>query len=387
MSDPTKTPRPNLERLLQTGAVAAQSGNRPAARALFHALTREYPDDERVWLGLAAVAATPAAQIAALQQALSLNPANHQAREALARLEAQTPSVSTPAAATQSAPPPAEAHPAPVVPASDSVVALDPLEVDDEPPQRSPFPLLNLLALLLILLLLGGLGIFIGQQLLAQARPQVTPTPGLVVQPTGIAPTLEPVVVVPPPTVAPASPVASPAPTIPATSELPAPTALAATQPSPPLPSPTPSTELPLGAIFDYDGWSATLLRPDYAVALDGAIGDLQPNGQFVLAVVAITNNSPQARAIPADLFTLSDDQRRSYSPVPGASSVYLAIYERGQRGDLALEDRLEPTSGMRSVPLIFDVAPDATGLRLHMPGTGVAGWPISGGAPAPVGP
>ncbi|MGB9633699.1 MAG: tetratricopeptide repeat-containing protein, partial [Chloroflexaceae bacterium] len=139
---------------------------------------------------------------------------------------------------------------------------------------------------------------------------------------------------------------------------------------------------LPLGTVVDYDGWSVTLLRPDYAVTLDGAIGDLRPSGRFVLAIVAVSNNQPQPRRLPPDFFLVRDAGGRGYAPVPGASSAYLALYERAQRGDLALEDEFAPNSGMRSVPLLFDVPSDAGGLALLVPGAGPAGWPI--GEPAP---
>ena len=129
------------------------------------------------------------------------------------------------------------------------------------------------------------------------------------------------------------------------------------------------------------------MLRPDYAITLTGPIGDLRPTGQFVLAVIAISNNSPTARTIPVSLFTLTDSANQSYAPVPGVSTAYLALYERGQRGDLALEDALDPNSGMRSVPIIFDVPLTVNGLRLTMTGSAGAGWPIGGVAPITVGP
>jgi hypothetical protein len=85
---------------------------------------------------------------------------------------------------------------------------------------------------------------------------------------------------------------------------------------------------------------------------------------------------------IPPDLFVLSDSAGRSYLPVPGASSTYLNVYQRAQYGDLALEDVFDPSSGMRSVPILFDVPPDASGLRLTVSGAGPAGWPV--GEPGP---
>lgn len=372
----------NLDQLLRSGVAAARSGNRAAARAIFLALSHEHPDDTRVWLGLAGTAADEAEQRAALERVVALDPANEQARRALERMGQPAPRITVVLPETIAQPAPPEEAPAAAAPDAPPLDAPPPeiatldapasARTPDEAAPRAPFPLLNLLATLLILLLLGVVGVIIGRQLLGQASTASAPTPTLVLA----APTELPLAT--PAPVDTAAPLATPAPID---------TGATAAPPATPASAPTSAVELPLGQLIDHDGWSATLLRPDYAVSLDGAIGELQPAGRFVLAVIAISNNSPEPRQIPLDLFTLVDSAERSYTPVPEASSAYLALYERGQRGDLALEDVIEPGSGMRSVPLLFDVPPDATGLRLTMRGAAGAGWPIAGGAAAPAGP
>lgn len=384
----------NLEQLLQSGAAAARAGNRAAARALFRALSREHPDDPRVWVSIAGVSSDPAEQRAALLQALALDPGNAWAQQALAQLDGAASSPRPTTVLPETVAPPTDDLAQPTLPPTTAPPPDDlaqPAPPADEPAQQSPFPLLNVLALLLILLLLGAVGLIIGRNLLASAQtvaaptttpelaviPGEQPTPGLAAptaappatQGPGAAPTLPP------------APTADPAqPTAPGATVAPAPT-------QPAGPSPTISAELPLGQVLEYDSWMATLLRPDYAVTLDGAIGDLQPAGRFVLTVVAVGNNSPNPRVIPPELFALTDSAGGRYQPVLGASTAYLALYGRGERGDQALEDVLDPGSGMRSVPILFDVPPDAPGLRLTMAGSAGTGWPISGGAPAPVGP
>ncbi len=407
-------PALNLDQLLQTAAATAHDGNRTAARAIFLALGREYPDEARVWTGLAAVAADPVEQQMALERARKV--------ASLGGTSAHT----EPIAFTVAPQPSGTATPARTLPPSEAVEAT-----------RAPFPLLNLGALLVILLLLAAVGVTIGRNLGGSAPSAVAPagTPLLAVIPDPSAPTARPstftataevvsvsteapslAVSVNPtvePSTIPSPTVATTAPTL--TAPVPSPTVaptLTAPVPSPtvatvaptltaPVPSPTVATvaptvapatpgataTLPLGQIVDYDGWSATLLRPDYAITLTGPIGDLRPTGQFVLAVIAISNNSPTARTIPVSLFTLTDSANQSYAPVPGVSTAYLALYERGQRGDLALEDALDPNSGMRSVPIIFDVPLTVNGLRLTMTGSAGAGWPIGGVAPITVGP
>lgn len=380
-------PAIDIDQLLQMGAAAARSGNQAAARTLFLALARETPDDPRVWLGLADSAADPAEEHEALTRALALDPESEQAREALQRL-AESPLEPAPtalAAPTPSGPAPEPASIALATPPTE-IVYEAPHDADAEH-RGAPFPLLNALSILLILLLLGALGLIIGRNLFSAQPLAVAPpaTPAIAVAPPVATPASATPTAPPSPAPATAAPTAAPeamqTPPPTGASPAPAPTALAPTS------APALTTELPLGQVVDYDGWSATLLRPDYAVALDGSIGDLQPTGRFVLAVLAVSNNSPSSRTIPPDLFTLTDDAGQRYLPVPGASTAYLALYERGQRGDLALEDPLDPDSGMRSIPILFDVPADATGLRLTMAGAAGAGWPISGAETSPVGP
>lgn len=339
MGDQTSATKLDLEQLLQTGVAAARSGKRVAARALFLALSREHAHDLRVWQGLAATAANPDEQRMALERIIALDPQHQRALEALARLQTPVAPVPVP----EALPPP-------------------PVVETEAAPLRSPISLFNLTAVALIVLLLGLIAlVFLGNMGANQSA----------------APSLEQGQSVGEPTVAPAL----------LATDLPA-----AAQPllmPTSNPSPTPlTTELPLGVIVDYDGWSVTLLQPEYALVLDGALGDLQPEGRFVLAVVAVSNNSATTRQVPLNFFKLIDHAGRLYSPVPGASSLYLALFGRGQRGDLALEDAVAAQSGMLSVPLLFDVPLDAGALRLTTPASGSAGWPIGGsGVTVPMGP
>lgn len=406
------------------GADAAHAGNRRAARAIFLALSREHPDDVRVWLGLAGAAASHNEQREALERALAIDPHNERARRVLEQLDADDAAADdghAVALATAPTTAPEAQNAAPATPVHSE---------DDKAAERSPFPLLNWIALGVILLLLVALGVILGQALLGgsstttapavptpilqpAAQGQASPgaaTPGNTAaeQPGGAS-------VVTPATGQPDAATsqtgaATPAPgtggqPVATTGAPSAPTALAVTPagaPTPPLAitaapavtappqsgtaAPDQALTLPMGTPIDHDGWTAVLVRPDYALPLDGAIGDLRPNGRFLLTVVAVSNNSATPRVIPPDMFLLVDAQGRSYPPVPGASTAYLALFERAQRGDLALEDTFEPVVGLRSVPIIFDVPPDAGGLRLTINGAGPAGWPV-GDTPAPSAP
>lgn len=377
-------PKTNLEQLLRTGVATARAGNRDAARALFLALTRAYPGEVRAWLGLAGVAESAHEQREALEHVIAIDPDHAKARAALARL---APLTSAHAAEPPPAPPippraPADAPGAMPAAGARTTPPIEAIEVEDSAAAtRRRFPLLNLIATAIIaLLIIALITVFSGiipNRSQAAATPASLPSP--VLQPT-------------PPTLTAAAPPTAPI----AAGESPSPEAEGTRAPSPSTgaaatstATPTTPASLPLGTLVEVDGWSTTLLRPDYALVLDGSIGDLQPSGQFVLALVAISNNSDAPRRIPAELFTLVDSQGRRYSPTPNASSAYLALYTRGQHGDLALEDSLAPRSGMRSVPILFDVPRQTTGLVLTVQGSGAAGWPIaaSDSPPPDVGP
>jgi hypothetical protein len=382
----------DLERLLRVGVKAVRSGNTAAARGLFRALAREYPHDPRVWLGLAASAGDRDEQRYALEQVLALDPQNVSAHNGLARLDAALPPAPldmapatlppppppqpAPAAAP---PPPAEYIPEPGAPVAQvEVLPSDTAANADR--HAGHFPLLNRIALgLMALLGVLLLALILWPRLPAQqqaappaptsALPSPNPAPTEAGQPAAALPTNAPVE----PTNAPVEPTNAP------TSEptLAAPTAPAVT--------PTPAT-LPLGAVLEVDGWRATLLRPDYALLLDGAIGELQPNGRFVLALMAVSNGAAEPRTLPADMFTLTDNAQRTYAPLPGASAIYLATYG-GEYGDQALDEPFAAQSGMLSIPVLFDIPPDAQGLVLTMRTLGGAGWPITGGDTSGVGP
>ena len=129
--------------------------------------------------------------------------------------------------------------------------------------------------------------------------------------------------------------------------------------------------------------WHISLLRPEYGVLLDGAIGSLQPHGRFALVLVTVGNDGTAPARIPPNLFTLEDNSGHGYKPLPAASTTYLNTYGRGLRGDLSMEEDIPPGGGNVSVPLIFDVLADAGDLRLHIAGEPL-GWAVGGAASAP---
>jgi hypothetical protein len=368
-----------VERLLNLSTRAARNGNRAVARRLLYAITREYPQEARAWLWLAGVAENPAEQQQALERVLELDPEHPLARQRLQQLQSHA-DTATPMGFT---PPGNVAVPQPAAPAPH--LPPDRHSRTDRK-QQSDNSLVFLIAVAVLLAAIIGTLVYQGLNsnpgnvavpptpplALREETPQPAPTQAAVLPANPDSPA-ESTVLPPPPTVAVTTgtggvevPAGPPAPTM-----------------SEPVGTVSPVIEavgdLPMGALREYDAWQATLLRPDFAVVLDGAIGDLQPQGRFVLALVAISNNSDQPRRIPPDMFTLIDAQGRRYQPVPNASARYLDMFGRGQRGDLAFEDEIRPDSGLVSVPLVFDVPPDADDLRLAMGDVAGGVWPVVG--------
>ena len=375
--------------LLESALRARKNGNLPAARALLRVLAAEQPNSPQVWLALAAVAETRAEQRQALERIAKLDPQNPLARRGLARMGAVPPALAhvaeaaapPVAAATTSVPAPthvappqaqassAAAYVAPEPPQEPGVglaPALTPVDRPADAARALRWPLylvlgVSLLAVLFATVLIRG----------ASTIPftQQAPSPGL--PGSSAASATEAVAAL---AAAPALPAETPAA---ATMSLPSPT------PTVPLPSPTlaaptetPRPTLPIGEVVEQDSWHVVLLRPDYAVPLEGSIGTLQPRGRFVLALVAVGNDGPAPARIPTDLLSIVDQSGVRYLPQPSLSTAYLNAYGRGQHGDLSMEDDIPADGGNKSVPLIFDLPASARQLLLVVRGN-IAGWPI----------
>jgi hypothetical protein len=389
--DQDRLPPEMLASLLQTVRRRQQSGDLVGARVVLRAIAAQQPNDPRVWLALATVVETRDEQRQALARALALDPQNALARRALERFT-ETERVQGPAqAAANGASNASMAQPAataaPVVAASEPA-ALEPASAPlphDQPAQTIRWPLYVVIgAAVILVLLVAAL-----QSTLVRNSEVPTPTQMLPTVVAKVQPTLGSVPASPPPIASQAAPAAviatavPPAPTFAAEA-----TANPTTRPSAtaaPTPSPPPAPTIPAlapGEIVVQKPWHASLLRPDYAVLIDGAIGTLQPRGRFVLALITVGNDSTAAARIPMNLFSLIDGQGNRYQPLPAASTAFLATYGRGQRGDLSMEEQIPAGGGNVSVPVIFDVPPSAHGLTLRVGGAS-EGWPV-GAEPAP---
>jgi len=375
--------------LLASALRARRNGNIPAARALLRVLSADQPDLPQIWLALAAVAETRAEQRLALEHVAALDPSNPLARRGLARMgivppvSAQEPPVArTTTSAVRNPVPVASPGVRPALDASSAAridrgssdvarapddpwvgaAALTPLASPDESAARAirwPLYLVIAVAILAVLaaaLLIREASVTSSAAVPTPALPGVATAPVVPSQPVTIVATA----LLPTETTATLAPTAPPATVAPPT----------------PTPGPTPRSILAIGQVVKHGIWHVVLLRPDYAVLLDGSIDTFQPRGRFVLALVAIGNDGLAPAPVPIDLLALVDQTGTRYPPLPAVSTAYLKAYGRGQRGDLSMEDPIPADGGNKSVPLIFDVPERARDLYLVVKDSD-AGWPV----------
>lgn len=307
----------DLELWLTRGALAARRGDLVTARRIFRALSHLAPADRRVWIGLARVAESVAERTEALQRAEYAVAAPLPLPPTLSRTaDVATTTVS----ATPSHPP------EPVV-----IVA-----------QPAPLRYRSRWWFALLIILPGLLAVW------WLMRVSVPETASVAL-----------------PTVSAIGPLPTP-PTDGAVVTVPAITP----SPLPPTPSPVPSPLLEpdtrnFGQFVSYENWRIALLRPEDVVIVDGELGTIRASGHVLIALIAVSNEAPVERALPADLFAVEDEMGQRYRPLPSASTNYLEQFGRGVYGDLALEDRFTPQSGLRSVPVLFELPRNRKPLRL----------------------
>ncbi len=329
-----------VEQLLQVSLRAARAGNHTAARAVLHALTQQHPDELRAWLHLAELAASEDEQRQAFQHVLMLDPEHPVARQGLQQLQ----------------PPITMVEPAPS-PESDA----------QNQPSHQRWLYLAAVASVLFLVAL-----WILISLTGDGRTASIPT-----SPTAMLPGQSGMLPLPNQTASSLAAYPIPTPTFEPRPSMPLAASATATLPLlPTLAVPAAITSVPLGTILEHDGWQVTLSRPNYVQFLDGAIGDMQPGGRFVMALLTVGNRAEAPRSIPPDLFLLIDAQGRSYRALAPASRTYLQIYGPSH-GDLAIDDPLPPGGSLYSIPLIFDVSSDATDLILTIGQQAGQGWRV----------
>ncbi|MGB9739125.1 tetratricopeptide repeat-containing protein [Chloroflexus sp.] len=365
----------DIEQWLSRGALAAHRGDLFTARRIFRALARIAPYDQRVWIGLARVAATAAERAEALSRIgpsprSPLPPSGERVIEPshlspiLLRGEPNNQTTAMPLIGgterRDSSPLNQLLNKAPVATSAGGEMALPPpltstrRHDQTQPRQRR----LGWKLPAMLLLIAGGLLAVVMWQ-----RQKLPLPPAHQLSTTNLPPTLATIGPLPTPLAGGTM----------VTPNVPTPSPLPPTSTPQPTSSPEPAMQ-PIGRLVTYDDWQFGLLRREDVVAIEQGIGDIKPTGTLWVALIAVSNNTLLERTLPATVFMLEDDAGQRYRPIAGASSRYLDLLGRSVYGDLALEDRFAPYSGLRSVPLLFDLPPERVPIRLWV---GDEGWSL----------
>ncbi len=121
------------------------------------------------------------------------------------------------------------------------------------------------------------------------------------------------------------------------------------------------------------NGWAYDFNQPTYAAPIIGTLGGVTPNnGRFVVVLAFVRNNTGQDQPVPLDFFVLKDAQGRVWTPRLDASDAYVI---RGVNADLSHSEPVPADGFVRSVALLFDVAPDATDLVFFARSNPSQGW------------
>ncbi|MBC8160844.1 MAG: tetratricopeptide repeat protein [Roseiflexaceae bacterium] len=355
-----------------------QRGDAAGARTLLRSFLARYPAEPQVWLLLASVAETRAEQRQAFEIALAYDPTNQVAARGLdvmQRRAAPVPDTSTPTFNRQAepntvAPTPSDQATRTRRTRERSAGEANILVLDEAVrARRIRWPLFAVLGLAAIVLLVSGL--LIRQSSAAQqaSRPTLAPLPAAAVTLASSTPLVATAASSAPPTATPQPAVVSTAP----------PPPVLATPASLTTPAPQPTlTPAAFGQIARAGVWNIGLLRPTDAVLLSGSIGDLQPQGRFVLALLAVGNTASSDQQLPPELITLSDARGNRYTAQPLASSAFLQTFGAGQSGLISMEQAVPAGGGLVSVPVIFDVPSEARGLTLSISGDPTQ-WSLGG--------
>jgi hypothetical protein len=98
-----------------------------------------------------------------------------------------------------------------------------------------------------------------------------------------------------------------------------------------------------------------------------GSYGGGPPSrGQYQIVLMAVANNGGAPAPIPDGFFVLKDAQGRVYDFNRAASVDYFTRFGgAGQAADIGADAQVPNNNSLTSVPLLFDVPPDAANLVL----------------------
>jgi hypothetical protein len=133
---------------------------------------------------------------------------------------------------------------------------------------------------------------------------------------------------------------------------------------STPIPTSTPEpaqTPLPLGTVVSFADWQYTVTKATTMTS----IGDMVARGVYVITLVQASNQGATGRELGGDFFVCRDAQGRLYEMDTSASLEYHQTFNT----DAWHLEEISP-SATGTIPVVFDVSPDASGVVLLASGT-----------------
>jgi hypothetical protein len=352
--------------ILQLGIEATRDGNREEARNLFTLLTKQDPNNVQGWLWLAGVSDSSEQRRSALERALALDPQNEMALRGLRALggnrggivERSREVIQRTGALLRGATPNKPASTPRDQRAEEELTAeFEAFEEEyDNGKAPSPFMwgILGAIALLIV--------IYFGSQFLFSGT-----TPSFL---DGI--------------LSGSSTATTVADTTPTTDALVTPTTMATMTPEPtPEPTAVPIIDISFADALNNNGWEYGVREPLIFGNRTDRLSDVPPtNGRYVVLVVVVGNTSGNAQSLPEDFFVLTDDQGREYKAnFERANTLFVNGGGKGVVSDLGVYE-VVASNALQSMPLIFDVHPDATNLRLYGGNNRSQGWLIAPSIP-----
>lgn len=167
--------------------------------------------------------------------------------------------------------------------------------------------------------------------------------------------------------------------------EVPQPTSVPTPVPPPPpaaqpldLANANPSI-LPANTPLESNGWLYDFNNPSHVNIVYNPLAGKTAQGRFVIVFAMTVNRTGKAQPLPADFFVLKDAQGRVYHSLIWASTAYLNRFDYGSGGNVSQEQPVPADGITYGVPMIFDVAPDATNLVFFASSKPDQGWLVRG--------
>jgi hypothetical protein len=135
--------------------------------------------------------------------------------------------------------------------------------------------------------------------------------------------------------------------------------------------------------------WTYDFPRAYYALSLEELADRQAEQGRFVVVLMHVINQTGQDQPLPPGFFQLVDHQNRRYPSRPDILQAFTRSPSADMPGmiDLTERDVIPADGNYRRIQLVFDIADDATDLKIFAPDGPAVGWSLSPVTPQQVSP